>query len=195
MRAVVREMPERWLDERSRLGLDRFDEVWEGVLYAPPAPGREHQRIGTELVAFLKPLLNRRGIELQYETEVHRPGSAGQDYRIPDLVFFREDQPGLTLTERGLEGGPLAVFEILSQGDETYEKLGFYAALGIREVIVLVPDTRQLEIFRLAGSKYLAVSADPTGAIHAASIDVRFSTVPGPPPRARIDCGGDAHEI
>jgi Uma2 family endonuclease len=188
-------MPERWLDERVRLGLDRFDEVWEGVLYAPPAPGRLHQRLGTKLVAFLEPLLNQRGVEVQYETEVHRPGSGGQDYRIPDLVFFREDQPSLTLTERGLEGGPLAVLGILSKDDETYEKLGFYAALGIREVIVLKPDTREVEIFRLAGSAYVAVSADASGAVHAASIDVRFSTVPGTPLLARVECRGSAREI
>jgi len=177
------------------LGLDRYDEVWEGVLHMPPAPGREHQRLGTEIVAFLVPLLKSRGIQVQYETEVHRPQSQGADYRIPDIVTFEEGRAGLVLTDRGLEGAPLAVIEILSPDDETYEKLGFYASLGIPEVVVVNPETRGAEVYRLAGTQYLAVSADERGRVHAASLDVRFSTTSGGTPSLRIERGGAMIEI
>ncbi len=36
--------------------------MWEGVLHMPPAPSREHQRIGTQLVIFLANCLARSGI-------------------------------------------------------------------------------------------------------------------------------------
>ncbi len=195
MRAVVREVPGSWLAERARLGLDRFDEVWEGVVHMPPAPGREHQSLGSELLIVLGPILKTRDIRIQYQTEVHRPGSGGSDYRIPDLVAFRDDQPGMALIPRGIEGGPLAVIEILSPDDETYEKFDFYAALGVAEIIVLQPVTREVEVYRLAGPRYLAVSPDDRGRVAAMSIDARFSTLPGEPPRLRVECGGEAREL
>jgi hypothetical protein len=114
VRAVIPDMPEGWLEGRSRLGLDRYDEVWEGVLHIPPAPGLEHQSLGSELLMVPGPRLKAHHVVALYQTEVHRPGSAGSDYRIPDLVFFGDDQPELLFTSRGLEGGPLAVLEILS---------------------------------------------------------------------------------
>ena len=139
--------------------------------------------------------LAARKIALQCETEVHRPGSGGNDYRVPDLVFFREDQPGLALTAHGFEGAPLAVLEILSPNDETYGKIDFYATLGVAEVIVIDPPSRRAEIFRLAGARYVAVSADDRGRAHAASLDVRFSTVPGDEPALRVECGGAARDV
>jgi Uma2 family endonuclease len=193
MRAVVQEVPESWLEERARLGLDHHDEIWEGVLHMPPAPGFAHQRLGSRLLGFLEPRLARSGILVMYQTEVHEAGSGGKNYRIPDMVFFR-DEAGL-VTMRGLEGAPLAVLEIRSPDDETYEKFAFWARLGVAEVIVLVPDTRAAEVYRLAGDRYVATSADVTGAVHAASIDVRFTTLQGDPPKLRVEHGGAAIEI
>ena len=193
MRAVLRLVPEQWLDERARLGLDVFDEMWEGILHMAPAPGLDHQRLGSKIVGFLDQLLDPRGIQVSYETEVHRPGAGGKDYRIPDVVFFRENQAGLALTGRGLEGAPLALVEILSPDDETYEKFAFYAAIGVPEIIVVNPIARTPEVYRLAGASYLAVSADDRGRVHAASIDVRFSCAPGP--RLRLECAGATREI
>jgi Uma2 family endonuclease len=191
MRAVMQQVPEAWLEERSRLGHDRFDELWEGVLHMVPPPGFLHQRMGTQVVMFLGPLLNRRGIGTSYETGVFRPGSNRKDYRTPDIVFVALDSPAIR--EHGIEGAPLAVVEIRSPDDETYDKLPFYAALGVREVIVLTPDARAVEIYRLAGAAYVAVSADERGRVHAETIDARFSTAPGP--RLRLDCAGESVEI
>jgi Uma2 family endonuclease len=194
MRAVVPHVPESWLKDRARSGVDRYDELWEGVLHMPPAPGFGHQQVGNRLFLFLAPRLGERGIELFYETAVHRPGSGGQDYRVPDLVFFRPDTPGLVVP-RGLEGAPLAVLEIRSPDDETYDKLEFYARLGVGEVIVMELESRQVEVFRLAGERYVAVSADNQRRVHAATIDVRFATTADAPPRLHVECGGVATRI
>ena len=185
-------MPESWLKERARLGIDRFDEMWEGVLHVVPPPGLTHQRIGSELHAFFKLKLRDQNIEVLYETGVHRPGSEGQDYRVPDLVFFGADDTSIQ-SERGIEGAPLAILEIRSPNDETYEKFGFWADLGVMEIIVISPESRAAEVFRLAGKSYVAVSADEQGRAHAASIDARFSTVSSPDgPRLRVDLLGES---
>lgn len=188
----MREVPEQWLEERARHGHDRWDELWEGVLHMVPPPSLAHQRLGTRLVMFLGPRLGATGIEILYETGVYRPGSGHRDYRVPDLVFFPANPaPGL-VTERGLEGAPLAVLELRSVDDETYDKLPFYAALGVREVIVVEPLTHAVEVFRLAGATYLAVSADDRGRLHAATLDVRFQVVDG---ALRVECAGASADL
>lgn len=195
MRAVIREVPEHWLDERARLGLDRFDEIWEGVLHMVPRPSFDHQHLGTKLVAFLEPRLAARGVRVLYETGVFRPGAGGKDYRIPDLVFFPADRHDL-IGQEGVVGAPSAVLEIRSPDDETYDKFPFWAALAVAEVIVIEPARRAAEVYRLAGAGYVATSADDRGRVHAASVDVRFSTVAGADaPRLRVAADGDAVEI
>jgi Uma2 family endonuclease len=194
MRAVPLEADEAWLEQRARLGHDHLDELWEGVLHVVPPPGLVYQEIGSEVLAFLKPLLRRRGIELLYETGVYRPGSGGSDYRVPDLVFFRSADDSIR-SERGIEGGPLAILEIRSPDDETYDKFPFWAALGVKELIVILPTTREVEVYRLAGDRYVAVSADDRGRVHAATIDVRMSRLDAPNPRLRVECGAEVCDV
>jgi Uma2 family endonuclease len=192
MRAVVRQVPEQWLEERARLGHDRWDEIWDGVLHVPPPPSSDHQGLGSDLLVFVGPHLRRRGIRVLYETGVYRPGAERLDYRIPDLTFIPVDPPPGLVSRRGIEGAALAVLELLSPDDETYDKLPFYASLGIREVIVIDPATRAVDVYRLAGTAYVAVSADERGRVHAATIDVRFSTTEG---ALRVEHAGDATEL
>ena len=56
MKAVVLEVSDRELEDRRRRGLDRFDEMWEGVLHMAPSPLYEHQRIVMALGRFLSEL-------------------------------------------------------------------------------------------------------------------------------------------
>lgn len=193
MRAVVQQMPASWLEERTRLGLDVFDEMWDGVLHVVPPPSLEHQELGGEIFAFLKPLLQARGLGVLYETGVYRPGTDGRDYRVPDLVFYRLDDIAIR-AKRGLEGTPLAVLEIRSSDDETYDKFPFWVQLAVPEIVVIQPAERIAEVYRLAGDHYIAVSADDNGRTHAATIDVRFCTVEGEHPRLRVACNGQSCE-
>ena len=62
------DVPESLLDERRRLGLDVFDEVWEGVLHMVPPPSGEHQRLGSELIASFWSLAKQRGLVASHET-------------------------------------------------------------------------------------------------------------------------------
>jgi hypothetical protein len=45
MRAVIVHFKDEELADRRSKGLDRWDELWEGVLHLTPAPNVEHQRI------------------------------------------------------------------------------------------------------------------------------------------------------
>jgi Uma2 family endonuclease len=161
MKAVVLHVPDEELIERHRRGADRFDEMWDGVLHMAPAPAYEHQRIVSAIDRFLGSLCERRGRGvLAIGINVFNELSTTPDYRIPDFTFIASGREGLLARDGVRGGGPDAVIEIRSPDDETYDKLPFFARLGVREVIVVDRDTKHPEIFRLAGSQYVAVQAD-----------------------------------
>lgn len=173
MRGLLLDVPDDLLAERRRLGIDRWDEMWEGVLHLVPPPSGWHQEFGTELVVTLTPVAKARGLRLSYETGLFH---SDRSYRTPDLVVSLPVQR----TARGVEGGAELVVELLSPGDETYEKLPFYAAFPVREVLVVNPDTRAVELFVLRGGSYHAVVADETGRVRSAVLGVTFATRDGP---------------
>jgi Uma2 family endonuclease len=160
MRAVMLEVPERLLEERRRKGLDRFDEMWDGVLHMVPPPSYAHQKLGSALLVALKPFVEDQGLSIVYRVGVFRDG---RDYRVPDLVICREDQA----SERGVERGAEVVIELRSPGDETSEKLPFYGAMGVREVFVIDPATARIELFVLRGGKLLPVVADASSVLRS----------------------------
>lgn len=176
MKAVVLQVSDEELDKRRRWGLDRFDEMWEGVLHMAPSPAYEHQRIVTAIVEFLGPLCRQRGRGvLVLAINVFNEASKEQDYRIPDFSFVANGREHILAPDGTRGGGPDAVIEIRSPYDETYEKFPFFARLGVREVIVIDRDTKQPEIHRLAGTQYIAVQADAQRWLQSEVLKVRFA--------------------
>lgn len=171
MRAVLLEVPEAMLAERCRLGLDGRDEVWNEVLHMVPPAGGPHQRLGTQLIRVLGLLAERQGLTPSYETGLFR---SSDDYRVPDQLYCCPEQ----LSERGAEGAELVV-EICSKGDETYEKMGFYAELGVREMLIVHPEGRWVELLRAVGGRLLPVSADGEGVVRSEVLATQFATVDG----------------
>ncbi len=136
MRAVMLEVPESLLAERRRLGHDRFDEMWEGVLHMVPAPNFSHQSLESKLCARWLPLAEAVGLDVVVETGLYDPAVPGHSsYRVPDLTVF---DPVIGLG-RGIEGAAHLVVEIRSPNDESFEKLPYYERLGVREVLILDP--------------------------------------------------------
>lgn len=163
--------PQAMLDERRRLGQDGRDEMWDGVLHMVPPPGGPHQRLSTRLLLVLGPLAERRGLVPHMETGLFR---AAEDYRVPDQLYCRPEQA----SERGAEGAELVV-EIRSPRDETYEKLDFYSATGVRELLVVHPEDREVELFRAVGGRLLPVQASRDGGLGSETLGVEFRTVDG----------------
>jgi Uma2 family endonuclease len=176
MKAVIAHVSEEELARRRLTGIDRFDEMWEGVLHMAPAPTYEHQRIVGDLLIFLGPLClkHARGV-LTHQLNVFNEASAEPDYRIPDLTFVAAGREHILAPDGTRGGGPDAVIEVRSPYDETYEKLPFFARLGVREVIVIDRDTKQPEIYRLAGAHYVVVQPDAARWVNSAALKVRFT--------------------
>lgn len=188
VKAVMLDVSPEELAHRKLTGVDRWDEMWEGVLHMAPAPNREHQRILDDLIIFLKPLLKKQGRgTLQSGINVFDEASPKENYRIPDLTFVAAGRESVLAEDGTRGGGPDAVIEIRSPGDESYDKLPFFASLGVREVIVIDRDTKKPEIFRLAGSHHVAVAVDREGWVTAETLRVRFRQLAGSPALAIED--------
>lgn len=106
------------LAERERLGLDRRDEVWEGVLHMIPPPSTRHELLAPQLVRLIGPY-------------------------APD--------------------------------DKTWQKLGFYAAHEVDELLIVDPDARKLDWLGLAGSEYRPIERSGVLDIDAAELAGRIA--------------------
>jgi Uma2 family endonuclease len=193
MRAVLSCISDQELAKRKAWGLDRHDEMWEGVLHMTPGPNVEHQRVLDELILFLAPRLTATGRgTLRSGINVFGHDKDDNDYRIPDLTFIAAGRDAVIAVDGIRDGGPDAVIEIRSPHDETYEKLPFYAAIGTHEVIVIDRDTKRPEIFRLAGPQYVALQADRDGWLLSETLRIRFRVLDTTPARLAVEDPIDA---
>jgi Uma2 family endonuclease len=173
-------IPVSMLEERRRLGHDRFDEVWEGMLHMVPAPSPPHQSLERRLSAALEPIADRRSLKLLTNVGVYDPNVSGhKSYRVPDIVLVAREH----ISARGIEGQAELVVEILSPDDESRDKLPYYARVGVREVWLLDPRAHTLEVFlgiELAATSSLGLELRVEGtdlhvrdAEHAYTVDIR----------------------
>ena len=163
MKAVLVDVPDFISERRKTTGADRFDEMWDGVLHRGPTPSRTHQDLQWTLQTWLRQVWApiHRG-RVFHEINVASVGGWPHNYRVPDLVLLLPDRFAI---DRNIyfEGGPSAVVEIRSPGDESLEKLPFYASNGVPEVWIIDRDTRQPELLALVGESYQLAAADADG--------------------------------
>ena len=137
------------IEERRAKGLDRFDEVWDGVYVMSPLANNEHQRIAAELTGAFLVIVKSRSLGTVYPgaNVSDRNENWNQNFRVPDVLVFLNDT---TAEDRGTHwyGGPDFAVEVVSPGDRTLEKLDFYAAVQTRELLVIDRDPWQLSLYR-----------------------------------------------
>lgn len=159
MKAVIPEVPEHILDERKRTGADRWDEMWEGVLHMAAAPNKRHTRLQVQLHNWLDTHWARpAGNQVDLLVNVASVGGWPHNYRIPDIVLLTPERFAIDRDEY-YDGVPTVVVEIRSPGDETWDKLEFYAEVGVPEVWVVDRDTRVPQVFMLVEGDYQELQA------------------------------------
>jgi Uma2 family endonuclease len=141
------------LAQRRALGLDRYDEVWDGVYVMAPLANNEHQRVATKLSAVLERLGEELNAEVLWGGNVSdRRDDWTTNYRCPDNAVFMADSPAENLSTHWL-GGPDFAVEIISPKDKTWDKLDFYASVNTRELLIIDREPWKLSLLRLAGDK------------------------------------------
>ncbi|MGE0547521.1 MAG: Uma2 family endonuclease [Kofleriaceae bacterium] len=185
MRALLLEPDPAWLDDRCRKGLDKFDEVWDGVLHVVPFPSTAHQRVVGALYVVFRQLAERHRLEAFEHFGIYHPVAGERNFRGPDLLIV--DPP--CLSRRGVEGRAELVVEILSPNDESREKFPFFAQCQIPEVWLIDPSSRAVEVYVLRDDNYERVAATLDGTIHAPRLSLELRRIEGPKLRITWDDG------
>ncbi len=149
---ILGELPaelEALLERRRKWGADRWDEVWDGVLHMVPSPSYGHARLATQLLVILDQIAGAAGLEATMSGfNLGLP----QDHRIPDGGLHRPGTEGIWLPTAEL------VVEIISPNDdESWQKLGFYAARDVGEVLIVDPAKRSVDWLGLRDGAYAPI--------------------------------------
>lgn len=150
---VIGERPaelESWLHRRRALGLDGFDEVWEGVVHVVPAPHGRHSALDQQLAELLGPAARAVGLQSLGPINLGRLG----DYRVPDRCVVSESAELATFFPTAI-----VVVEILSPDDETFDKFSFYLDHGVVELLIVDPLERTTRWFARGDSGFVETSS------------------------------------
>ena len=181
------------LVRRRRAAGGCLDEVWDGVYVMVPDPDNEHQELGTHLahalIASLSPL---RGIRIAQNFNISDLSERWiRNHRKPDLSVFLPGNPAENRKTHWL-GGPDLAIEIVSHKDRSRQKFDFYAAVGVRELLIVDRDPWLLELHRLGpeGWRIAGTSTlDRPDPIELETIGLSCRLVPGPErPQVELRC-------
>jgi Uma2 family endonuclease len=147
-----------YIQDRRDRGADGVDEVWEGVYIVPPLANVPHQALAAAFtgIFFNAITLEGRGRVLPGANVSDRRTGWKQKFRAPDVVVVLKESQAIDC-ETHLMGGPDFLTEIQSPGDDTEEKIPFYAQLRVGELLVIQRDTRQLQLYRHDGQGLVLV--------------------------------------
>jgi len=170
------------IEERRARGVDRFDEVWEGVYIMAPLPNDEHQGIATSLSSILFFVVQQTGLgAVRAGVNLTDRDDWTTNYRCPDVVVMRSDSQAENLDTRWR--GPVDfLVEVISPHDRAREKMDFYEKLGVCEVLLVDRDPWRLELYRHENDKLLPVGVSrlPDGAwLDCERVPIRLRLVEG----------------
>ena len=139
----------QFIEQRLAWGGGRKDEIWEGIYHMSPDPSNDHQELVSWLCYVFVSALIGTGAKVHAGGNVSdRVDAWYQNYRCPDVIVIQPSNPIQNRKAYWL-GGPDFVVEVLSEGDDSVEKLPFYAKLGTREVLHIDPETKELTLLAL----------------------------------------------
>ncbi len=169
--------------EREASGLDRRDEVWDGIYVMSPAANLEHQFFGQELWYVFRQLLPYIGGGIAYNVLNVSDRVEGwlENFREPDVGVYLATNPAIHCGTH-MCGGPDFAVEILSDNDLARKKLDFYAKVNTRELLILDRDPWSLELYRLIDGKLQLVgisTPDKPESLTSAVLPLILRWVPG----------------
>jgi Uma2 family endonuclease len=135
-------------------------EIIEGELYEMPAPSWAHATVIANLISAIIPLVVVLGG--RWRTAPLDVFFQGADPVQPDIIVLLPESRAQP-TERGVEGPPDLLIEVLSpsnRGHDLLTKRALYARAGVREYWLIDLEARTIEILTLDRDAFhLAVAA------------------------------------
>lgn len=131
-------------------------ELIDGEVHVTPAPSPRHQELVGNLFVMLRAHFRPPAKVFVSPIDVIL---TPHDVVQPDLVVVTNPAQ---ISDRGIEGPPLLVVEVLSPTTTVYDrttKSQRYAALGVPHYWIVDPATRRVECYRREGSVYRPVTS------------------------------------
>ena len=130
-------------------------ELHEGELSVTPAPGLNHQGTLRNLLVILHGHVSARGLGDVFPAPVD---CILENVTIvqPDIVFVETARRSV-MSERGIEGAPTLVLEIISPsstGIDRRRKLQLYARYAVPYYWIVDPPARTIEAYQLTQGQY-----------------------------------------
>lgn len=133
-------------------------EIIEGDLLVTPAPTTTHQTVSKRIQLALMLQIEEKGLGAVFDAPIDLIASETTTVQ-PDLVVVRQQRRNI-ITERGIEGPPDLVVEILSPTTERVDrsrKRKLYAAIGVAEYWIADPTSHTVEVLALHAEGYRTV--------------------------------------
>ncbi len=146
--SVVLERKRYTLEDYERLPEGSPYQLIQGELVMSPAPGYEHQKSSKKLFVKLYSLLEepKKGEVLYSPIDVYLDQENAYQ---PDIVVVLEGSQA-KITQKGIEGAPDLVVEILSPSTAYYdltEKKEVYERSGVKEYWIVDPKRKTFEVY------------------------------------------------
>lgn len=128
-----------------------YYQVVEGDLIMSPSPTLYHQRIAGRIFYLISTYLAKNRVGEAFIAPLDVFLTEVNIYQ-PDVAFVSNQRSSIIKAE-GLEGAPDLVVEILSPGTAKLDKGSkrkIYARTGVRELWLVDPDAKQIQVFELA---------------------------------------------
>lgn len=134
-------------------------EIYGGEVYMVPPPSLGHQHVSRELEYALLRHIKAHDLGVLY----HAPVALVLDetnYVEPDIIYVSREREAI-LTDRGIEGVPDLVVEILSPSTKRRDreiKRDIYARFGVAHYWLVDPQARTLVAYTLVEGRYHALA-------------------------------------
>jgi Uma2 family endonuclease len=150
---------DKWLERqviarRRRMGIDHFDEVWDGVYFMAPPADIEHFATSNDLAAVLTIVVKWGGLGEVFPGVAISDRKEGwkKNFRVPDITVFLKGNPAEDCVKFWC-GGPDFAVEIVSPKDRTRKKISFYEQVRTRELFIVDRRPWRLSLLRLMDGK------------------------------------------
>ncbi len=178
------------LSKRRRARDDRFDEVWNGIYVMSQSVDIEHHGLAYHLTTAIDQAIGgvAGGIVLPGGNVSDREEGWAKNYRYPDVASYLVSNPARNCGTHWF-GGPDFAVEILSRGDCARKKFAFYAAVGVRELLLIDRSPWRLELYRLHNGTLASAgtaTADDGIVLRSSVLPLTFRLLPAEP-RPRIE--------
>ena len=144
-------------DDYWNLPEGRRAELIDGELFDMAPPGRTHQKIAVGLVQRLQSFVERNGGPCEVYMAPFAVNLTADDttWVEPDVLVVCDPAK---LSERGCEGAPDLIVEIVSPSSVTmdyFTKTARYQRAGVREYWIVDPSCRQVTVYRYETPQYI----------------------------------------